>query len=233
MSYKSGPRVYHLTPKRKRAVKQAVRRSLVSSAKNQLADEENCDAMLTVLKTTVEKEIKQLSKRETRSIFQGSNQDLKSFSWDSVWKELMQSTPTLVRFISAIIPHADYGEHLVCFVASMIMKKETQLMSFVQQAISVLFYVNGCSKQVTADPKHDCNIYSTVLQIYNCLQPLMVCMSHKETLRVVDSLAKDFDSDVTSWCSQLYRQNFEVYQPDRSVPVPHINCAVFFSGGHK
>ena len=108
MSYKSGPRVYHLTPKRKRAVKQTVRRSLLSSAKNQFADEENCDAILTVLRTTVEKEIKQLSKREPRSIFQGSNKDLKSFSWDSVWKELTQSTPTLVRLISAIIPRAQW-----------------------------------------------------------------------------------------------------------------------------
>ena len=52
---------------------------------------------------------------------------------------------------------------------------------------------------------------------------LMVCMSHKETLRVVDSLVKDFDSDVRSWCSRLLSRRLpEYFAGTSSTTVWHI-----------
>ena len=35
-----------------------------------------------------------------------------------------------------------------------------------------------------------------MLQVYNCLQPLMICLSYRGTLELVDKLAEDWDQDV-------------------------------------
>uniref|UniRef100_A0A1X7TAT2 Uncharacterized protein n=1 Tax=Amphimedon queenslandica TaxID=400682 RepID=A0A1X7TAT2_AMPQE len=64
-------------------------------------------------------------------------------------------------------------------------------MALVQQAISVLLYGNGCSKQV-----------------YNCLQPLKVCLSHSGTLKLIDKLAEDHDINVQFWSDDL-KNRFE------------------------
>ena len=37
------------------------------------------------------------------------------------------------------------------------------------------------------------------MQVYNCLQPLMLCMSHSGTLKIVDRLCEDYDMDVYTW----------------------------------
>ena len=45
--------------------------------------------------------------------------------------------------------------------------------------------------------------------IYNCLQPLMVCLSHSGTLKLLDKLAEDHDIKVQFW-SNDFKKRLEV-----------------------
>lgn len=41
------------------------------------------------------------------------------------------------------------------------------------------------------------------MQVYRCLQPLMLCLSHQGTLNAIDDLCADFDKDVLCWRQAL------------------------------
>ena len=44
-----------------------------------------------------------------------------------------------------------------------------------------------------------------VIQVYNRLQKLFLCLSHKQTISVIEELEKKFDNSVKEWRSvQLY-----------------------------
>lgn len=46
-------------------------------------------------------------------------------------------------------------------------------------------------------------MFAYILQVYNCLQPLMVCLSYKGTFDLLDSIAKDYDAEVKVWSDNL------------------------------
>ena len=48
------------------------------------------------------------------------------------------------------------------------------------------------------------------LQIYNCLQPFMVCMSARVTSRIVDKIVEDYNVEVLFWADEL-RDNLKVF----------------------
>ena len=41
------------------------------------------------------------------------------------------------------------------------------------------------------------------MQVYNCLQPLMISLSYQGTLNLVDRLCEDFDVCVQLWSEDL------------------------------
>ena len=54
---------------------------------------------------------------------------------------------------------------------------------------------------------NDCIIYACscvrIRRIYNCFQPLMVCLSLTGTLKQMKRLAKDYDAKVVEWAHNL------------------------------
>ena len=40
-------------------------------------------------------------------------------------------------------------------------------------------------------------------QVYKCLQPLMISLSHRGTLKLIDRLAADYDADLLKWKKHL------------------------------
>lgn len=50
---------------------------------------------------------------------------------------------------------------------------------------------------------HDLNVLFTYLQVYRCLQPLMLCLSHQGTLNAIDELCAGYDEDVLQWRDAL------------------------------
>ena len=51
----------------------------------------------------------------------------------------------------------------------------------------------------------DSLLWYSVLQIYTRLQKLMLCMSHKTTIRLVDQMGKNHDSDVCGWRDEILK----------------------------
>lgn len=46
-------------------------------------------------------------------------------------------------------------------------------------------------------------LYGIYSQVFNCLQPLNVCMSYNWTLRLIDDISKDHDIEVHYWMQEL------------------------------
>lgn len=61
------------------------------------------------------------------------------------------------------------------------------------------------------------------MQLYNSLQPLMVCMSYHATIRNVKSLASGFDSNVLQWSAKLV-DSIQVYSLD---VFKSVYCDIF------
>ena len=57
-----------------------------------------------------------------------------------------------------------------------------------------------------------------VLQVYNILQPLSICLSYQSTLDTVDELCVDYDADVRDWRDTLQR----AIQAKSPVPLPTL-----------
>ena len=86
----------------------------------------------------------------------------------------------------------------------------TQKMGVVQRAISTMMYGNGANKQVSVlfMMLFSLLILPTI-QLYNCLQPLMVCLWHNSTITHINHLAANFDDPVLKWRDRL-TQNVQV-----------------------
>ena len=67
----------------------------------------------------------------------------------------------------------------------------------------------------------------TCIQVYRCLQPLMLCLSHQGTLNAIDDLCADFDEDVLRWRFTLLNHIdplvTEVCAVFTSIRAPHKN----------
>ena len=50
----------------------------------------------------------------------------------------------------------------------------------------------------------------SLLQLYNCLQPLMLCLSHKGTANLIHKLTVDHDKNVLQWHDSL-REKIQVF----------------------
>jgi L1 cell adhesion molecule like protein len=146
--------------------------------------------------------MKSICSTNNDSILRDMHEGVKYFSWETVWLELLRELPTLMKLLITLLPR--YGSKhipLLCVIASMLLKRRLGKMAFVQRAISVLLYGNGCSKQVWLST---CFLhFMYCFQIFNCLQPLMVCLSHSGTLKMIDKLSEDHDVDVQFWSHEL------------------------------
>ncbi|XP_065917243.1 uncharacterized protein [Dysidea avara] len=113
-----------------------------------------------------------------------SNEAVKQFRWETIFLEFKAKLPTLVALVKFILPHV--SKTLLYFVIGVIIKSRSPHMALVQRAVSVMLYANGANKQV-----------------YKCLQPLMVCLSHKRTIALVNRLSEDHDVEVLFWADEL------------------------------
>ncbi|XP_065912891.1 uncharacterized protein [Dysidea avara] len=111
---------------------------------------------------------------------------VKQFSWETVWLEFERRLPTLVGLLQLILPSS--SKAVLCFIIGIILKNRSPHMALIQRAVSVMLYAHGAGKQV-----------------YKSLQPLMVCLSHKRTIALVNRLSEDHDADVLFWAEDLKR----------------------------
>jgi L1 cell adhesion molecule like protein len=134
----------------------------------------------------IKKEMKHVCSESHDSILRDSVDGVKQFSWETVWVELQRNIPTLITLLEELVSN---DRPLLCLIVSMLLKKRYPKMGLVQRAISILLYGNG-----------------TNAQVYDCLQPLMICYSHRGTIKLLDRLAVDYDIDVQYWSNSLLSQ---------------------------
>ena len=76
-----------------------------------------------------------------------TNDGNKFFSWETVYAELVHMMLTFMKILSIIIT-GNESKILMCITISMVLKSRMHQISLVQRAISILFYGNGCTKEV-------------------------------------------------------------------------------------
>ena len=79
-------------------------------------------------------------------MLRGQDEQLKSFSWESLLVEFEQKVPTLILMLRYLLPKAD-GK-LLSFIVAIILKRHCKHMSLVQRVISVVLYGNAIQKEV-------------------------------------------------------------------------------------
>jgi hypothetical protein len=146
------------------------------------------DMVIKQLVRTIRNEMNEICSDDHDSIIKDTYDGIQYFKWDRLFFELARKMPTLMKFLLALIQGKNDSKRvcLVCCVASMLLKQRYSKMALLQRAVSVLLYGNGTSKKV-----------------YNCLQPLMVCLSYTGTLKLIDRLSHDHDIKVQYWCHDL------------------------------
>ena len=94
--------------------------------------------------------MKAISSDKSNSIIQDNNEGVRQFQWISLFHELNQKMPVMVKVISSLVvgSHDNHRIILVCFIVSILLENRFPKMALAQRAISILLYGNGCSKQV-------------------------------------------------------------------------------------
>ena len=146
------------------------------------------------------------------SILYDSFDGIRYFKWDRLFHELSQGMPTLIKLLLSLLHGCEDGKRviLISVIASMILKQRNNKLALLQRTISVLLYGKGCSKQVVIFLCIFLFIVQITLQVYNCLQSLMITLSYTGTIKLIDRLSEDHDIKVQYWCHDLL-ENLKVY----------------------
>ena len=149
-------------------------------------------------------EVKHICSLKHNSVLKDTGEAVNDFSWDTIWREFSRNTPYLMKLIQCLLnkKHKN-NKALICFLLSLIVKSHSQKMALLQRAISVLFYGKGVGKKVYT-PYRMCYLLPfNIFQVYTCLQPLMVCLSHSATIRLIDKVTKEHDVQVLQWSDNV------------------------------
>ena len=96
-------------------------------------------------------EMQGISSDKSNSIILDNNEGVRQFRWSSLFHELNQKMPVMVKVLWSLVVGSDDNHRtvLVCFIISILLKNRFPKMALAQRAISILLYGNGCSKQVS------------------------------------------------------------------------------------
>ena len=100
-------------------------------------------------RTNNKKEIEQVCSETHGSILADSHQA----SWETIWCEVSQQMPCLVKLLSGLVDSSD-KKPMLCLIISMTLKSHCKNISLAQRAISVFLYGNGVTKLVISDILH-------------------------------------------------------------------------------
>ena len=92
----------------------ALTRSIVNS-------EETKDVVLNEIIRNVEKEIKHLCSAQHNTILHDNHEAVKKFSWKTVYLELCQQMPILMKLLAALVNKSQTKAPLLCLIASMML----------------------------------------------------------------------------------------------------------------
>ena len=104
--------------------------------------------VLEAVVSNIKREIKAICSTIHDSILNDNHEAVKRFDWESIWLELNEKMPTLMKLLTSIVDNPNEKKPMLCMISSMILKSRRSSMALPQRAISLLLYGNGASKQV-------------------------------------------------------------------------------------
>ena len=138
------------TPWRRKCIKQLTRKNFRSFSGTVLSSSQTSDLIIKQLASRLRSEMKEISSENHSFILRDSHDGIRFFKWDRLFCELSTMMPTLIKLLLALVCDKSNTKRiiLVCFIASILLKKRLGKMALLQRAVSVLLYGNGCTKQV-------------------------------------------------------------------------------------
>lgn len=124
-----------MTPMQKLQAKRIARKSYLSLCGALVKSHD--DKVIKQLSRTIRKELTHICSLQHNSVLRSGYAQLKDFSWDMIWTELVRNTPTLVSLISVIIPRS--SKAIKCTIMSIILKQRHRKMALLQRIISLFF----------------------------------------------------------------------------------------------
>ena len=126
------------------------RRSIATAAINNPALRTE---VIHALAHIVQNEMKVLCSDKYDSILRlKTKPSLEQFSWETVWLELMNCTPTLTQLMLCILPKSKQGTKAVrpslCMCASILLKHRNNRINLVQSVVSMIMKAGHATKQV-------------------------------------------------------------------------------------
>ncbi len=106
------------------------------------------DKVIMEIARKIRSETKSISSATHDSILLDPIEAVKHFSWETVWLELKNKMPTLLKLLQLVITNPSKKKPLICFLVSQILKQRYPKLGLVQRAISIALYGNGTNKQV-------------------------------------------------------------------------------------
>ena len=193
-----------------------------------LTSDPGSKAAVKAMAKAIDAEFRAVCRHTHDTLLKDGLEAVKQFSWETVWYELHAVVPTLMSLLKKLVRRPQEHKQFISFVASMLLKKRSNNLGLVQRAITVALYGNGAHKAVCGVRYTIvvCNVILFVcMQVYRCLQPLMVSYSASGCIKLIDRLSEDHDIEVKFWCDEL-KDNFMVITLIASY-VCHINNIMY------
>ena len=136
----------NITPNRSKAIASLSRRNYKAAVTGITKIQQTGSYIVAEVAKSMKTEMKDICSLAHNSMLRGQDEQLKSFSWESLLVEFEQKVPTLILMLRYLLPKAD-GK-LLSFIVAIILKRRCKHMSLVQRVISVVLYGNATQKEV-------------------------------------------------------------------------------------
>ena len=171
------PRYFHLTPSRKKLAKYIAHGNKVSIVKQFLREPQYKELIIVQIGLLIQRELRALASRKGNSLLRNrSKEAFLSFSWDSMWQELVAKTPTLLTILETVLSCKTMSlskiQPILCIIIAILAKFINPALNLVQSYISILLYAGHCSKQV-----HNCTLVLIHFMHYAIHRYLIGCKS--------------------------------------------------------
>ena len=178
-----------------------------------MKDKTSCDFIVSKLGKMVQMEIKKLCSDDISTMLLNARSvELTSFSWESLLSEARTIAPTLSCLLDfSTRKKTSRSNHtsnaLIGFILSLLAKYNRPRVCLIQKIISIILNAGHTSKQVNLLSGDILYLYFNNPYVYmqsiDRLQKLMVCLSHKATIKAQDELGLQFDKDIIMWRDEL------------------------------
>ena len=102
--------------------------------------------MVHAVSKEIQQELSQMCSTKQNSVLMTDGENIRSFSWNTVWLELQQQMPIFSSLLNAV--ESKGNQILQCVIACVILKNKYQKLSLLQKIISTFLYANAVPKQV-------------------------------------------------------------------------------------